>query len=101
MLAYMIVGDPPLRGQNNAQTLALIKQGFVPKDPRFAKVSEMCRDLLSYMLCPDINKRITVGQALTHPWFTVFLKNYIDQHPEVMSEEDYIEVPMMNEEVEI
>jgi serine/threonine protein kinase len=39
-------------------------------NPMFRGVSRLARDLLFRMLQVDESQRITIEQALTHPWFT-------------------------------
>jgi serine/threonine protein kinase len=38
---------------------------------QWEQISESAKDLVSSLLCLDPNKRITVKEALAHPWIRV------------------------------
>lgn len=38
----------------------------------FDNISEECKDLISLMLCADPEERLSIADALNHPWFTRF-----------------------------
>ena len=48
-----------------------------PNDPfaNFISVSEEAKDLISNLLCANPDNRLSIEDALTHPWFNMFQNN--------------------------
>lgn len=45
-----------------------------PSDPfaNFISVSEEAKDLISKLLCPNPDERLSIEDAFSHPWFDMF-----------------------------
>ncbi|CAJ1377265.1 unnamed protein product [Effrenium voratum] len=69
-LCFMIIsGIPPFFGDTDAQTLRLIKEGkFIFQTSQWAEVSKGCMHFIRRCLEVDFTKRLTVTEALEHPW---------------------------------
>lgn len=70
VIAYILIcGYPPFNGGNNEETHRAILRGryhFPSKE--WKGVSNEARDFIRRLLQTDPRKRMTVGQALNHPW---------------------------------
>ena len=66
VLFAMVTGQLPWTKRNQAQLFEQIRNGEYTI-PRF--VSQNCYSLLRGLLTVDITKRLTIEQALNHPWF--------------------------------
>eukprot|EP00485_Elphidium_margaritaceum_P016065 CAMPEP_0202728460 /NCGR_PEP_ID=MMETSP1385-20130828/185637_1 /ASSEMBLY_ACC=CAM_ASM_000861 /TAXON_ID=933848 /ORGANISM="Elphidium margaritaceum" /LENGTH=623 /DNA_ID=CAMNT_0049394709 /DNA_START=25 /DNA_END=1897 /DNA_ORIENTATION=- len=68
VVCYILVtGKVPFYGKNKAQTLKSIKCGQYDW-PQNIKLSDLCKDFISKLLEKDIDKRMSVGEALQHEW---------------------------------
>lgn len=65
ILFAMVTGQLPWTKRNQAQLFNQIKQGdyVIP-----TYLSEPCKDLIARLLTVDTNQRITMEEALKHPW---------------------------------
>lgn len=66
MLHEALAGRTPFSGPNLAAILRVALKNDYPELP--ADVSAECRDLVSALLQPDPQRRITLEAALQHPW---------------------------------
>ena len=62
----ILTGDLPFDGNSPGQVFSKIKSGNFEMP---TNLTADCQDLLSKMLVVDPKKRITVLQAIDHPWF--------------------------------
>ena len=70
IIMYMLLSKkPPFSGTFSDENLEKIKKGeYDIKNPPFDKLSSNALDLLKRLLTVDVNTRITVQEALQHPW---------------------------------
>lgn len=68
VLFYALTGKRPFSGTDLGSLYANIKSG-VFYFPKKCQLSEEVRDLISKMLTVDVRKRISIKEALKHPWF--------------------------------
>lgn len=73
VLYILLCGSPPFKGSIRDQAerqrlLNQINQGVSFPDNKWAGVSEQAKNLVSGLLQVEATKRLTVRQALTHPW---------------------------------
>eukprot|EP00026_Physarum_polycephalum_P007054 Phypoly_transcript_07107.p1 GENE.Phypoly_transcript_07107~~Phypoly_transcript_07107.p1 ORF type:complete len:367 (+),score=62.57 Phypoly_transcript_07107:373-1473(+) len=68
ILYFMLFGRPPFYSDSEEEIYDLVSEGIwsFPE----SKVSEQAKDLVKRLLEKDPNKRLTVKQALAHPFFT-------------------------------
>lgn len=72
ILFAMVTGQLPWTKRNQAQLFSQIKRGdYIIPD----YLSDECKDLISQMLTVDPSKRITIKEALDHPW----VKSTVDE----------------------
>ncbi len=67
---YILLGGlPPFWGENERAIFDAILKGHVnfDEDP-WPRISTSAKDLVKKLLCKDVAKRLTVEQALEHPW---------------------------------
>lgn len=67
ILFVMVSGSIPWTATSDAQRINQIIDGqySVP-----AYLSDQCRDLIEQLMCPDPEKRITLKEAINHPWLS-------------------------------
>jgi|UniRef100_A0A7S4CFX7 serine/threonine protein kinase len=73
VLYILLCGSPPFKGSIRDQAerqrlLNQINQGVSFPDNKWAGVSEQAKNLVSGLLQVEATKRLTVRQALAHPW---------------------------------
>lgn len=69
VLYILLCGDIPFTGANSEETRKSILQGIVKfEGPIWEKVSDGAKDLVRGLLEMDATQRLTVEQALQHPW---------------------------------
>jgi calcium-dependent protein kinase len=75
VILYLILsGKVPFSGATKAEIVHSIQKGFLDfEDPVWTEISPEAKDLIRQMLDKDIMHRITVDQALQHPWFKMKL----------------------------
>ena len=74
LLYILLCGFPPFYDENDAALFAQIQSGdFEFISPYWDPISPEAKDLVTRLLHIDPKKRLTVSQALAHPWFTATL----------------------------
>lgn len=70
VICYILLGGyPPFHDENQKNLFRLIKAAKYEFHPEYwGNVSEETKDLIRKLLVLDVNKRLTVDQALAHPW---------------------------------
>jgi calcium-dependent protein kinase len=69
-LYVMLCGYPPFRGKTTKQIAAKIRKGkLVFFDRDWGNISEEAKDLVKGLLTVDMKQRLTIREALDHPWF--------------------------------
>ncbi|XP_012537087.1 obscurin isoform X3 [Monomorium pharaonis] len=77
IITYILLsGISPFRGANDRETLKKIREGKWDFDDRWKNISNEAQDFIRSLLVYNVDKRMDVRTALTHPWF-----NYIDNPP--------------------
>jgi len=68
-----LTGVSPLRGRTTDETYLNITQatGVNLSTPAWQALSDYAKDWLSKLLVKDSKKRMTVNDALAHPWLNV------------------------------
>lgn len=67
----LVVGYPPFNGENDAEVFFKIRccdYSFPEKEGGEYILSEEIMDFMSSLLNTDPERRITIDQALNHPW---------------------------------
>lgn len=74
VIAYILLcGYPPFNGKNNNETHASVLRGRYSFPSREWKgTSQGARDFIRRLLQKDPSKRVTVEQALNHPWIVKY-----------------------------
>ena len=76
----MITGDLPFKDDNNKTLYEKIKNGNYDTEILNEKdCSEEVKDFINKALQKDIKNRLTVDEALNHPWIKKFSINNLDQ----------------------
>ena len=71
----MLVGYPPFTGHDENEIYESIKKGTYSMDgPEWEAISDEGKSLVRRLLQYDPEFRISVHDALQHPWFTEFMK---------------------------
>lgn len=70
VILYILLGGyPPFHDDNQTKLFAKIKRGEYTFHPEYwGEVSAEAKDLISQLLRVDMNQRLTVEQAMAHPW---------------------------------
>uniref|UniRef100_A0A1I7XS04 non-specific serine/threonine protein kinase n=1 Tax=Heterorhabditis bacteriophora TaxID=37862 RepID=A0A1I7XS04_HETBA len=83
VLAYILLsGLSPFGGENDAETLKNVKNcDWNMDDPAFSNISEEGKDFIQKLLLSDTSSRMTIHQALEHPWLSSGLAGCDDVIP--------------------
>ena len=69
IMYFLLTKKVPFSGTFNDEIIEKIKKGvYDTKSPPLDKLSQNALDLLQKLLTLDVNKRITIQEALNHPW---------------------------------
>jgi serine/threonine protein kinase len=68
VLYYMLTGQHAFDHEMQQDIENAIKNGNFGITPQFQSISSSAKDLISKSMTVDVEKRITVKQALVHPW---------------------------------
>jgi calcium-dependent protein kinase len=78
IMYVLLSGRYPFEGESEEEIEKSVLKGKISfNDPLFKTVSKYAKDLITYLLTYDPNKRPTSLQALKHPFFTHRLSNSI------------------------
>lgn len=70
ILYVLLIGVFPFHATNDRALYQCIRKGmYNTRHPAFASLSPEAKDLLTNILNPDPEQRITAARALQHPWF--------------------------------
>lgn len=73
LLFILLCGKPPFYGDTDKEILHAVDKGVPDLRPEEWKgISKEARNIVDCMLKPDPYKRISIGEALKHPWFKMF-----------------------------
>ncbi|KAL3986026.1 Immunoglobulin I-set domain family protein [Acanthocheilonema viteae] len=72
VIAYSLLsGVSPFIGQTNQETMANVSSGdWQFRDVIWDKVSDLAKDFITKLIVKNKGKRMTVAEALAHPWIT-------------------------------
>lgn len=71
ILFVLLGGYPPFHDENQSKLLKKIKKcEYEFHEDYWGQVSDEAKDLIKKLLNPDMFERVTVDQALAHPWCT-------------------------------
>jgi len=66
----LLSGSLPFDHESQKETIKMTLENRLEFDlPCWEEISDQCKDLLNKLLCKDSKKRITLDNALKHPWF--------------------------------
>lgn len=72
VMYLMLCGTQPFEGSDMRSIFGKISKGeFDFQSPLWAGISEAAKDLIRKMMSVNPNRRITVVEALRHPWFAI------------------------------
>ena len=70
ILYVLLTGNPPFYGNNNNEIFNKVLEGkYSLTTKEFQRVSPQAKDLISKLICYNVNNRLTSKKALKHPWF--------------------------------
>lgn len=76
ILYILLSGEPPFKGKDDKEVLASIERGQYSFDKENWKyISAQAKDLISKMIEIDPKKRLSVKDAMLHPWFEIRSKS--------------------------
>ncbi|NXA10757.1 DAPK3 kinase, partial [Sapayoa aenigma] len=80
VITYILLsGASPFLGETKQETLANITAVNYDFDEEFfSHTSDLAKDFIQKLLVKDTRKRLTIQEALSHPWITVRLDNETD-----------------------
>ena len=79
ILYTLLVGYPPFRGENRAEIFKKVRKAkYSLTEKEFKTVSKEAKDLIKKLLNPDVKKRITAGQAMEEPWFSIMMNTTVN-----------------------
>ncbi|CAF2337778.1 unnamed protein product [Rotaria sp. Silwood2] len=87
MLYVLLTGTLPFAGTRNRVFDMITKCVYSTKSKQWEHISESAKDLVTRLLCLDQNERITIKEALTHPWIREREKFALRKHlPDTVEE---------------
>jgi len=74
-------GEPPFKGKDDKEILAQVEIGrFNFNKEAWKYISEQAKDLISKMMEVDVKKRLSIKEAMLHPWLEIRRKSpYLSQ----------------------
>ena len=70
ILYFLLSGMPPFNGNNDNEVIEAVKRGeYILSGGVWDEVSDSAKELVSYMLAKDPNKRMSAAEAINHKWF--------------------------------
>lgn len=71
---YSLSGYSPFAGENDLETFVNITEGgFDFEDEVWNEISDDAKDFIKKLMVKDKSKRMTIDEALEHPWLNVRL----------------------------
>lgn len=71
---YSLSGYSPFAGENDLETFVNITEGgFDYEDEVWNDISDDAKDFITKLMVKDKSKRMTIDEALEHPWLNVRL----------------------------
>ncbi|CAF4927227.1 unnamed protein product [Rotaria sp. Silwood1] len=87
MLYALLTGTLPFAGTRNRVFDMITKGVYNMKSKQWEQISESAKDLVTRLLCLDQNERITINEALMHPWIREREKFALRKHlPDTVEE---------------
>jgi calcium-dependent protein kinase len=72
ILFIMLCGYPPFEGDNNKEIFKRVLQQKLEFDPEdWTSISDEVKHLITMMLQKEPQTRISIVEALNHPWFSI------------------------------
>ena len=69
ILFLLLTGKLPFYGRSESELKSRVIQGdYSLKSPEWAKISEAAKDLVKNLMCSNTQNRISIKDALNHPW---------------------------------
>lgn len=95
IIAYILLcGYPPFNGADNSAVYAAVRRGayYFPSS-EWRHVSYEARDFIRRLLQVDVSKRMTIDQAIRHPWMVRHAASVkVEQREEMESSSASVEV---------
>ena len=77
----LLCGYPPFEGDNNKEILKRVLQQKLEFDPEdWTQISDEVKELITMMLQKEPQNRISIVDALNHPWFSIIHSEKHDLH---------------------
>jgi calcium-dependent protein kinase len=74
-----LTGEPPFEGETMQQIEEnVLKSNYLLKGGIWDYISPSGKDLVGKLMCAEVEKRLTIDQALEHEWFSNVLKETMD-----------------------
>lgn len=74
---YVILsGESPFPTDVDEMIPAIVQAEYDFDSPAWDDVSEQAKDLIRSMMCFEPERRITIDEALAHPWFQVYFPDH-------------------------
>ncbi|CAF3801029.1 unnamed protein product [Rotaria sordida] len=87
MLYVLLTGTLPFAGTRNRVFDMITKGVYNTKTKQWEQISESAKDLVTRLLCVNQNERITIKEALIHPWIREREKFALRKHlPDTVEE---------------
>ena len=94
VIAYvMLSGYPPFNGPDNSEVYSAVRRGryrFPSKDWKYT--SREARDFIRNLLQLDTSKRMTVDEALNHPWIIRHTSNVVEMSDDNRQDDASVEI---------
>jgi serine/threonine protein kinase len=89
-LYVMLCGYEPFYGETDSELIRANKDALVEFPPdEWKRISSSARDLVTKMMHVDPHKRLSVEQAITHPWII----EHVHQQGNVAASSSATEMP--------
>ncbi|EGG15187.1 protein kinase 1 [Cavenderia fasciculata] len=97
ILYILLCGFPPFGDPSDVNFFDRVKRGgFSFPSPYWDEISEDAKDLIKKLIIVDVEKRLTIDQTLSHPWFT----NHVDDIKKINNIKDDEKVEETKQEEE-
>jgi calcium-dependent protein kinase len=72
ILFLLLTGEFPFFGKDRDKLFSCILNGKYQENPCFSQISSLAKDLISHLLCKNLQNRYSAREALNHPWIETF-----------------------------